>query len=275
MHLAVFCACSVCLLPSPTPSSVPALYSESPLRMLAAILGSLIRESWAGPLLGLSHPCSLCYIWSGDFRFLDQLEGPSVHTSLRSLNPNGGCGVLLGDYLGWFLTAPGNFYSFLFWWALSLLGNFSLLQHYSSVKRPNTLFSSGVADVIPVYSGLACNVLLLKWKTHLDVVLNTVAGEAQIPKFSVSPGCLMVTCCANSRFICFLINQKECSFYFSHLVESMLFSFLPLQIGATQEKGCFNFCFWLVFLGWVSVEHVKTYSHQLQSSSLKDCKNSA
>lgn len=105
------------------------------------------------------------------------------------------------------------------------------------------------------------------------MVLNTVAEKAQISKFNGNPGFLMVTCCANSRFICFLINQKECSFYFSHLVESMLFSFLLLQIGATQEKGCFNFCFWLVFQGWVSIVHVKTYCNQLQSSFLKDCKN--
>lgn len=75
------------------------------------------------------------------------------------------------------------------------------------------------------------------------VVLSAVAAKARTPKFTRSPGFLMVTCCANSRFICFLINQKECSFYFSHLVESMLFSFLLLHIGAAREKGCFNFCF--------------------------------
>lgn len=141
------------------------------------------------------------------------------------------------------------------------------------MKRANTLFGYAVSGVTLTCDGLVCNVLLLEWETNLGMVLNTVAEKAQIPKFNGSPGFLMVTCCANSRFICFLINQKECSFYFSHLVESMLFSFLLLQIGATQEKGCFNFCFWLVFLGWVSTEHVKTYSNQLQSSSLKDCKN--
>jgi len=142
-----------------------------------------------------------------------------------------------------------------------------------SASRDGTKSFSDVRYLVWYFRGLACNVSLLKWEPTLGKVLNAAAEQARIPKFSGSPGFLMVTCCANSRFICFLINQKECSFYFSHLEESMLFSFLLLQIGATQEKGCFNLCFWLVFLGWVSAEHIKTYSSQLQSSSLKDCEN--
>lgn len=168
------------------------------------------------------------------------------------------------------LTVVGHLNLFLLWWMLSVLGK---LWCYLSVKRASTPSGYAVAGVILVCDGLVCNTLFLKWETNLKMVLNTVTEKAQISKFNGNPGFLMVTCCANSRFICFLINQKECSFYFSHLVESMLFSFLLLQIGATQEKGCFNFCFWLVFQGWVSTVHVKTYCNWLQSSSLKDSKN--
>lgn len=258
----------LCLHPPPSP--VPALYPEPSLEMLTVILGSLPWQGTMGwpLLLGLSHPCSLYYICSGDFRFPDQLGSLGVHAWASTAH-----WILTRDV--WFypsilLTALGDLNLFLLWWMLSLLGE---LWPYLSVKSASTPFGCAVAGVVLVCDGLVCNVLLLKWETNLRTVLNTVEEKAQITKFNGNPGFLMVTCCANSRFICFLINQKECSFYFSHLVESMLFSFLLLQIGATQEKGCFNFCFWLVFQGWVSIEHVKTYCIQLQSSALKDCKN--
>lgn len=268
MHLHTCCACSLCCMPS-----LPSIPSACTVSW--TFTWDADSHPWQPPLTGNHGLASAAWAVTSLLLVLYLLWGFPFPGPAGEL----GCACMSLHWIltrdVWFypsilLTALGDLNLFLLWWMLSLLGK---LWPYLSVKSASTLFGCAVAGVVLVCDGLVCNVLLLKWETNLRMVVNTVEEKAQITKFNGNPGFLMVTCCANSRFICFLINQKECSFYFSHLVESMLFSFLLLQIGATQEKGCFNFCFWLVFQGWVSIEHVKTYCIQLQSSALKDCKN--
>lgn len=94
LPLPVFFVCSVCSGSPPSP--VPAPYPDPALEMLTVFLGSRIRDPWAGLLL--SHPCSLCCTWCGDFRFPDQLGSWSVHASLHGArNPDERCVVSPGN----------------------------------------------------------------------------------------------------------------------------------------------------------------------------------